>query len=277
MKIKIIIGTLLFVFPFVLKSKDLDDTYTFSKEAVYNFRFIPDSTDLSNSTEVLMSLLWGEDGSLSQPQNRYYLDSTIFENYKIGKNISAKSFGTISVLPAVNYQIYKIGGKIFTKEAISGAEIRFTNEFWIYEDNVEEFDWSIKEDTATISEMFCQKAELDFGGRKWTAWFAPEIPIMEGPYKFQGLPGLIVSITDEQGYFKFDLISLLDVDKTVHSSIRKDEVLKKTTKDEFLSQRKYLRENMYSVARSMGLPPNEKLKENARKFAAQDNNHIEKY
>lgn len=42
-------------------------------------------------------------------------------------------------------------------------------------------------------------------GRKWTAWFTAEIPIQDGPYKFHGLPGLIVKIEDEAKSHSFEL------------------------------------------------------------------------
>jgi GLPGLI family protein len=51
-----------------------------------------------------------------------------------------------------------------------------------------------------------QKAVTNFGGRIWTAWFNPEIKISDGPYKFEGLPGLITKIEDSKGDYKFNLI-----------------------------------------------------------------------
>jgi GLPGLI family protein len=51
-----------------------------------------------------------------------------------------------------------------------------------------------------------QKAVTNFGGRVWTAWFTKEINISDGPYKFSGLPGLIVKLEDDKGDYKFDLI-----------------------------------------------------------------------
>jgi GLPGLI family protein len=47
-----------------------------------------------------------------------------------------------------------------------------------------------------IGNWEAQKATTEFGGRKWTAWFCEEIPLSDGPYKFKGLPGLIVKISD---------------------------------------------------------------------------------
>ena len=41
--------------------------------------------------------------------------------------------------------------------------------------------------------------------RKWFAWFTNEIPIQDGPYIFQGLPGLIVSISDDNNDYQFKL------------------------------------------------------------------------
>lgn len=57
--------------------------------------------------------------------------------------------------------------------------------------------WKILPEKQKIGEFQTQKAETEMYGRKWTAWFTPEIPIQEGPYKFQGLPGLILKISDE--------------------------------------------------------------------------------
>jgi len=69
-------------------------------------------------------------------------------------------------------------------------------------------DWKILPDREKIGTYDCQKAVLDFGGRKWTAWFTDEIPIPDGPYKFHGLPGLIVKIEDQSNSHKFELIQV---------------------------------------------------------------------
>lgn len=58
-------------------------------------------------------------------------------------------------------------------------------------------NWKILPDKQKISDFQTQKAETEIFGRKWTAWFTTEIPVQDGPYKFQGLPGLIVKIEDD--------------------------------------------------------------------------------
>lgn len=60
-------------------------------------------------------------------------------------------------------------------------------------------------ETTKIGAYKVQKAETDFSGRKWTAWFTQDIPVMDGPYKFSGLPGLIVKVEDAKGDYSFDL------------------------------------------------------------------------
>ena len=57
--------------------------------------------------------------------------------------------------------------------------------------------WKILPEKLKIGDFETQKAETEMYGRKWTAWFTTEIPIQDGPYKFHGLPGLIVKIEDE--------------------------------------------------------------------------------
>ncbi|MBP1165785.1 GLPGLI family protein [Chryseobacterium sp. PvR013] len=67
------------------------------------------------------------------------------------------------------------------------------------------FDWKIQKETQKIGEYNAQKATLNFAGRKWTAWFCKDLPFNDGPYKFNGLPGLIVKIEDDQQHYSFTL------------------------------------------------------------------------
>lgn len=68
--------------------------------------------------------------------------------------------------------------------------------------------WEIKKEFETINSLSCQKAIAYYKGRKWEAWFSKEYPISDGPYKFTGLPGLIVKMKDADGDHEFNLIQI---------------------------------------------------------------------
>lgn len=72
----------------------------------------------------------------------------------------------------------------------------------------ETLDWKILPEVTRIDDFQVQKAEVSYGGRQWTAWFAPNIPLQEGPYVFYGLPGLIVEIGDKTGDYRFTLSAI---------------------------------------------------------------------
>lgn len=65
--------------------------------------------------------------------------------------------------------------------------------------------WKISDEKQKVGTYNAQKATADFGGRKWIAWFTTEIPFQDGPYKFYGLPGLIVKVSDEAGNYSWEL------------------------------------------------------------------------
>ena len=67
------------------------------------------------------------------------------------------------------------------------------------------FNWKILSDKEKIGTYNTQKATTDFGDRKWTARFTTDLPFQDGPYKFSGLPGLIVKIQDEKGDYSWEL------------------------------------------------------------------------
>lgn len=86
-----------------------------------------------------------------------------------------------------------------------------------------EMRWKIEAERQKIGVWETQRATLEMYGRVWTAWFTTEIPLPDGPYKFHGLPGLIVQISDENEnhFFKLKEICKLDhfsPDKNVFES-----------------------------------------------------------
>ncbi|HCN49456.1 MAG TPA: GLPGLI family protein [Chryseobacterium sp.] len=68
--------------------------------------------------------------------------------------------------------------------------------------------WKIEKEFAKINNMNCQKAVADYKGRIWEAWFSKDYPISDGPYKFSGLPGLVVKVRDKENQHQFNLIQI---------------------------------------------------------------------
>ncbi|GHT08582.1 hypothetical protein FACS189426_04530 [Bacteroidia bacterium] len=100
------------------------------------------------------------------------------------------------------------------KNRISGRLTLIDNANGLYrcDDPVGLLNWEITSDTATILDYSCQKAKIRFRGRDYEAWFAPEIPINDGPWKFFGLPGLIVKVNDAEGLVAFECVGLQNLD-----------------------------------------------------------------
>jgi len=63
--------------------------------------------------------------------------------------------------------------------------------------------WQIGSDTATFGGLHCQKATTHFKGRDYTAWFCPDLPLQLGPWKLNGLPGVIVEAYDVKNEVRF--------------------------------------------------------------------------
>jgi GLPGLI family protein len=73
-----------------------------------------------------------------------------------------------------------------------------------FDDDIK-FNWNILPEKEKVGEYNTQKATTEFGGRKWTAWFSTDIPFQDGPYKFYGLPGLIVKVEDSEKNYSWKL------------------------------------------------------------------------
>ena len=72
-----------------------------------------------------------------------------------------------------------------------------------YKQQLPRIDWKLENEEKKIKGIRCLKATCRFGGRDWTAWYAPEYAMPYGPYLFNGLPGLIMQVVDKKKNFAF--------------------------------------------------------------------------
>ena len=98
--------------------------------------------------------------------------------------------------------------KRYDKKIIKTIDHIFLQGKYEYEESFDSFHWQITSETDTIHNYVCQKATCDFGGRTWEAWFTSELPFSDGPYKFCGLPGLILNIADTQDHYSWKFLSI---------------------------------------------------------------------
>jgi GLPGLI family protein len=77
-----------------------------------------------------------------------------------------------------------------------------------YSEPIPKMFWSFSQETQTICGYKCQKATCHWRGRDFVAWFTTEIPIRRGPWKFGGLPGLILKVYDTDHFYTFEAIGI---------------------------------------------------------------------
>lgn len=83
---------------------------------------------------------------------------------------------------------------------------------FLYQEDLPDFKWEITNEEKEIMGYRCNSATCSFRGREYTAWFTQEIPLSFGPWKFGGLPGLILEIEDSKNEFHF-IINGIEKDK----------------------------------------------------------------
>ena len=118
-----------------------------------------------------------------------------------------------------------------------------------YSENISTQTWEILEDTLTVAGYLCQKATCRFRGRNYTAWFAMGIPIQNGPWKFGGLPGLILKVYDSDKLYVFECVKIeslkIKYPITLHTHCKSYE---KTDRQKFNKLLKRMHDDYYNVA-----------------------------
>lgn len=168
---------------------------------IYEYQFRPDSTKIDSLKTEWMYLDITKNGSKYYSKNSFESDSIVTESIK--KQMASGS-RSISVSRNSNGgEVKDEVQKTYPDYQIYLISALGNDAYKVLEDRKP--DWKIEPDKKQISTFTVQKATTDFAGRKWIAWFTSDVPIQDGPYKFSGLPGLIVEISDDKANHKMEL------------------------------------------------------------------------
>lgn len=115
-------------------------------------------------------------------------------------------------------------------------------DFYLIKEDLTVFNWVIDSvEVRQIDKYICNKATTSFRGRNYVAWFSTEIPFSFGPWKFSGLPGLILEVYDETDRFHW-IVKCIDIStkKDVNFEIPNSKILEEITLKEFVTKKQQI-------------------------------------
>jgi len=258
----------------LVPAQELTDKFKY--KATYDLTWQIDSTNSESIQNETMVLFIGDKISRFSSEGQYIADS-IKEAYK-DRERTQQSFNEMrSKMPmsALNFYVFK-------KQ--NSAQVSFTEKIvkdnYRYIQDIDDLNWEILPETKEVAGFVAQKAKASFSGRDYTAWFTTEIPISEGPYKFRGLPGLILEISDNNDYYTFKLNGFKELNDEISIEFDPEDYLE-VSRERFLQIKQEYAENpfikMENSGITMGFQPGqkEKLLREHREELKKENNPIE--
>ncbi|MBS1759611.1 MAG: GLPGLI family protein [Bacteroidetes bacterium] len=241
---RIVIGLLLICANKVIAQKMIADTETL--RISYNVSVSNDTTRPYKKAQNLFLLLKNNQHSIFFNYTKFKEDSLFQEALSKGmaeefikNSLKGNNTGLSSLYLGytlfydIQQHLYTVYDQLFSQK-------------YFYTEKEEPLIWQISSDTANFLGYLCQKATTRFHGRNFIAYFSTEIPINEGPYKFKGLPGLILKLSDEKNYFEF-ACSSIEILHTATKIERPSQLNRiKTTKQEFSQVQKIMFENPFN-------------------------------
>jgi GLPGLI family protein len=168
----------------------------------YKFSHLRDTTNRANPYTENMALFLGKSSSVYKSYDKQLQDALFKKQVK--EAIANSPDGNIKINrqksgSPLQYFQFPAQQRLFRKESL------VINSYLI-EDALPVIDWKVSSDTASFGGMHCQKATGHFKGRDYTAWFCADMPFHAGPWKLNGLPGVILEAYDAKKdvVFKFD-------------------------------------------------------------------------
>jgi GLPGLI family protein len=181
----------------ILKAQD-------NYKATYRLTYQPDSTNKKSKESELFLLYMNKEMSQFLSYNNALRDSIRLE-IQAGNMTTEEIVQQTMARPRTSFKL-KIN-KLYGQAEIEILQELMTNKYTYYQP-LNLMNWKITSESKQVEGYSCQKASTHYRGRNYIAWFDPEIPISDGPYQFNGLPGLIISVYDTREHYRFDLVGL---------------------------------------------------------------------
>ncbi|MDE6668299.1 MAG: GLPGLI family protein [Muribaculaceae bacterium] len=172
-------------------------------EFVYDYRWCVDTTgNLEDNFDSDRMLLQIAPGGLSKFSSYKNLTVDLLLMRSSQEEIVAAALdGKLSTGEFMTIYKNYPAGKLTHTEKICQDWLR-------YEEEMPVFDWEPTDSVINVLGYECQSAKCNFRGREWTVFYAEDIPVMDGPWKLQGLPGLIMKASDQKGHYTFECIGI---------------------------------------------------------------------
>lgn len=137
------------------------------------------------------------------------------------------------------YSNIKVVGNVLEEWAAMPREIEEDN--FVYSEALPLQSWKIEPETQTVCGYECKKATCHWRGRDYVAWFTMDIPVSAGPWKFGGLPGLIMKINDAGNDYSWEAVAVSKGSFPIYDARREKYV--KSTREKVLKLQRDLNEN----------------------------------
>ena len=170
-------------------------------QATYHFIHVRDTTDRAHPyTENLLLLLGRNASSCTSIDARLQNERFLKQVQDQVKNAADPNHISLNITGPrpVSDEYFQF---LATKKLI--IKQKLINNYLI-EEPLPIVNWKITTDTLTISSLHCQKATTHFRGRDYVVWFCADLPFHSGPWKLNGLPGLIVQAADTKKEVEFE-------------------------------------------------------------------------
>ncbi|WP_299178691.1 GLPGLI family protein [uncultured Chryseobacterium sp.] len=199
----------------------------------YKVNFMENALSENSKREVLCILEQGESLSKFFDYNQLRKDS-LLNKYKDLPTIGAKEANEILKIPVLWKKV------VFKNQGSITVQDRYKDTYQ-YEEAQPKFNWKLENEEKNIIGYKCKKATGQYRGRNYIAWYAEEIPINNGPYIFEGLPGLILEAEDLDQKFKFVAVGINKKSKPIY--LRNEKSIIKTSREKFRNVQKTFYEN----------------------------------
>ena len=195
---------------------------------VYEFKHVRDLSQKNNPLVTNMILSLGKESSRYCSEKLY--NERINPVQKKDNQVQSTPKTSVTVTGGPMLTVGK-GGVIINEEIVknrANATLETVGNLafktYYVPENLPKIDWSLQNEKKVIGKYNCQKATGKYAGRTYEAWFTSELPFSDGPFKLNGLPGLILEAQDATGevIFTFKEISQSPKENEVVSSFLKD-------------------------------------------------------